>query len=1295
MTTTFTTIAQSLEPLYKIQPISRADIETFKANYTQLLGRVEESEKHNESEENFKNHLMDFLKNTYYKNAHLVAPKGKTDFVIHKTNEAASPAAILFEVKRPKNTAEMVSKTNLNAKAMHELLLYYFEERASHQNNDITHLVITNIYEWFVFEASVFEQFYKTPKIKKEYTDWKEGRKVSRNNELFYKEIAQPALKDSTDELKCTYFDLRTFQKTVSNQDLDDDKKLIEGYKIFSPAHLLKLQTAADANKLNNKFYAELLHLIGLEEVKEGGKKLIQRKKTGTRHDGSLLENAINIVENEDRLPHITDLLTYGNGKEEQLFNVGLELCITWINRILFLKLLEAQLKKYSPAPPAPNGGAFLCSSVKAPPLGVGGLDFDVLNKLFFQVLAKPAHERSESIKAQFGHIPYLNSSLFEISALENDSIRINSLDDSLALPLLKNSVLRHNADFKDKTQLNTLHYLLAFLDAYDFASENQADIIEENRELISASVLGLIFEKINGYRDGSFYTPAFITEYMCRETITKAVIQKFNSPAPPAPDGGASPTPNPSPMGRGVKKAPPLGAGGAGLSDIYNAVGRDFSILEANRIFNSLHICDPAVGSGHFLVSALNVLIHLKAELGILADRHGKRLRVRVAVVNDELLVYDEYGEPFQYVVQPNGSINPETQRVQETLFHEKETLIENCLFGVDINPNSVKICRLRLWIELLKHAYYTAPPAPDGGASPTPNPSPMGREVKKAPPSGAGGASLQTLPNIDINIKQGNSLLSRYKLDEDLSEVFQKQRFSLQTYRDAVQAYKDSKSKEAKAELLRFINEIKEQFKQTVSNRDPRRRTLSTLRGNRALLDLNADMFGNKKLTDDQLQTQKIKLDADIQKIETQMADVEQNRLFRGSFEWRFEFPEVLDDHGNFTGFDVVIGNPPYGVSIKGTERAEIVKHLNKVPDFEIYYWFINLSRQILRDKGKVSYIIPNTILFNVFAQNYRLELFDYFGLDEILDCTNFSVFDEAMVRNIIFLFTKNGENDLVGYRNTNLVQTFAELSLQPKQSVSKTIISDNNQNWGLIFKLGNSTLNLITKIRNNGLALRNFFPETSQGLIAYDKYQGQDEETIKNRIFHSEKKVNENYKCWLWGEDITRFSVLWNGVEFINYCDRIANPREPKFFVGNRILIREITNPRIYAAFSSSELYNDPSIIIIKDNPLSAISCFSLLGILNSKLASFYHFNSSPKATKGSFPKMLVYDVNNFPLPNRFEDESFESLDDKVNQILTLKKADAAADTRALEAEIDALVYALYGLSAEEVAVVEGRG
>ncbi|OBQ31606.1 MAG: hypothetical protein AN487_23905, partial [Anabaena sp. CRKS33] len=138
----------------------------------------------------------------------------------------------------------------------------------------------------------------------------------------------------------------------------------------------------------------------------------------------------------------------------------------------------------------------------------------------------------------------------------------------------------------------------------------------------------------------------------------------------------------------------------------------------------NSLKICDPAVGSGHFLVSALNEMIAIKSELKILLDRQGKRLKeYSFEVANDELIVIDEDGLLFEY-----NPKNQESQRVQETLFHEKQTIIENCLFGVDINPNSVKICRLRLWIELLKNAYYK---------------------------TDSNYTQLETLPNIDINIK------------------------------------------------------------------------------------------------------------------------------------------------------------------------------------------------------------------------------------------------------------------------------------------------------------------------------------------------------------------------------------------------------------------------------------------------------------------------------------------------------------------------------------------------------------
>ena len=146
----------------------------------------------------------------------------------------------------------------------------------------------------------------------------------------------------------------------------------------------------------------------------------------------------------------------------------------------------------------------------------------------------------------------------------------------------------------------------------------------------------------------------------MCRETIRKAVVQKFNEKK-----NWACTT----------------------VEEVYDQIGTSVAERkEANTIVNSIKICDPAVGSGHFLVSALNEMIAVKNDLRILQDRNGSRLKeYQIEVVNDELIVTDEEGELFEY--NPTNSstgslLRSESQRIQETLFHEKQTIIENCLF-------------------------------------------------------------------------------------------------------------------------------------------------------------------------------------------------------------------------------------------------------------------------------------------------------------------------------------------------------------------------------------------------------------------------------------------------------------------------------------------------------------------------------------------------------------------------------------------------------------------------------------
>ncbi|MCH5600820.1 hypothetical protein MKP09_24350 [Niabella ginsengisoli] len=602
----------------------------------------------------------------------------------------------------------MLTTEKLNSKAFQELVLYYLRERIIHKNLEIKHLIVTNINEWFIFDATIFDRLFAQNKtLVQQFEDFEQGRLADTKTDFFYKQIAEPFIATITAEITFTYFNLQDYQKPLKNADKADDNLLIALFKLLSPEHLLKLPFANDSNSLDKRFYSELLHIIGLTETKEGSKKLIGRNKPEERYSGTILEDAIIHLDSRDKLGRLEKPSQFGNTTAERLFSVGLELAITWINRILFLKLLEAQLINYHKGN---KSYAFLnTDKVKS---------YDDLDRLFFQVLARRYDERNEAIKAIFEKVPYLNSSLFEPTDLEQTTLFISNLSNDAVIPVFSQTVLKDQQGKKRTGPLATLEYLFAFLNAYDFSSEGAEDIQEDNKTLINASVLGLIFEKINGYKDGSFFTPGFITMYMCRETIRKAVVQKFNESLL-IPEGE-------------IKT----------IDDIYGLIPHKISRKQANDIVNSIKICDPAVGSGHFLVSALNEMIAVKNDLKILEDKEGRSLhRYDIEVVNDELAVTDEEGELFEY--NPH---NKESQRIQETLFNEKQTIIENCLFGVDINANSVKICRLRLWIELLKNAYY-----------------------KNA-------TELETLPNIDINIKCGNSLVSRFALDADLKQALKK---------------------------------------------------------------------------------------------------------------------------------------------------------------------------------------------------------------------------------------------------------------------------------------------------------------------------------------------------------------------------------------------------------------------------------------------------------------------------------------------------------------------------------------
>ncbi|MFA7060928.1 MAG: Eco57I restriction-modification methylase domain-containing protein [Pedobacter sp.] len=961
---------KSLNKAYLKQSLRREQIEAFNVNLARMFERI----RTDEHEEHLKNIVSDFLKDTWYKQTNEINTSGRADLVIHNGKSSSDTVGVLIEVKRPSNRNEMISPERPNAKALHELLHYYMQERYLRDNKEIRRLTICNIHEWYIFDASDFEQlFFRNRKFVENYQKWNDGLFSGNKTDWLYSEILKPFIENELETLPCTYFDLRDYvgaspcgrppfgdNGAIAGESGKGDqmgsplqKRLINLYKVLSPPHLLKQTFVNDSNSLNREFYSELLHILGLEEVKEKGKKLIRRKQEGSRNDGSLLENSCNFLRTRGRLSVLSNLWQYGSDADEQCFSVALELCITWLNRLLFLKLLEGQLIGYHKGD---RSYAFLNSS------RIG--DFDELNELFFEVLAVRVDERSESVRGKFGKIPYLNSSLFEESDLERATMRINELKNRLDLPLHSATVLKDVNGKRLTGSKNTLSYLFEFLEAYDFGAEGNADIQEQNKSIINASVLGLIFEKINGYKDGSFFTPGFITMYICRESIRRAVLGKFNET---------------------------YGWNCTNLTELHNELYRQrIPLTEANALVNSLKICDPAVGSGHFLVSALNEIVAIKSELRIFADSDGKLLRCDVAIENDELIITVD-DQIFEYNFK-----DAESQRIQETLFHEKETIIENCLFGVDVNPKSVAICRLRLWIELLKNAYYRTTPSPS---------------LLSPPPvlGGVGGGKvleLETLPNIDINIKCGNSLVSRFAISGNpniLPGDRKKLKELTEKYRCHVFDYKLSPAN--KAQLRKEIDNLKHSMENFGLPND--KDLIALWKGKDELAQLSLFGFDKKE------QELRKNLDEKVKELE-QRYEKKQRLVYHNAFEWRFEFPEVLDENGEFIGFDAIIGNPPY-------IRQEAIKE--QKPAFmemfggfycgtaDIYTYFYKVGLNLLKTGATLCYIAPNKFMRAGYGKNTRDLLTTQARLLMALDFGDLPIFDEATTYPSIVMVEKVG--------------------------------------------------------------------------------------------------------------------------------------------------------------------------------------------------------------------------------------------------------------------------------------------
>ncbi|EAL4866344.1 class I SAM-dependent DNA methyltransferase [Campylobacter coli] len=1239
-----------LNPYYRKKPILEAELNEFIKALKDYKTSLENNLKNNE-DSLVANALSKFFENLHFECEIKSIHKGNSgiDLALKKDKQIQ----VIVEAKLP-HSKEFFSQSKPNCKALHECILYYLRERKA-LNSSLKHIIITDFYRFYIFKADLFEELFNKNKYFKEAFENFESKNslFKGNTDEFYKEcekllssekyLDSITRKDLFDEpsLKGVFIDI----KPILEQEKPSFSKLKPLFKIFHKDFLLSEFNPNDANSLNNAFYKELLYILGLYESKQNSKLIIAKSEESKEEQGTFY-TAIN------------------SKLKEENFETILKLLILWLNRILFLKLIESNLVRFND-----DKNLKFLNFKKIP-------DFDKLSELFFEVLAK---EKSTRKKSEFAYLPYLNSSLFEKQSIEN-TLEISSLSNDLKLFYYKNTVLKDDKCKAKKGQVGLLEYLFEFLDSFDFGSDDEQSEILSQKELISSSVLGNVFEKLNGYKEGSFYTPSFITSYMCKESITKVVLDKFNAQ---------------------------FDLDAKDISELRKSLRKEDKKAQ-KELLNSIKICDPAVGSGHFLVSALNVMLSIYDELNLFDEEFY------LEVQNDEILITNHKGEFIEY--KRPSTPKDKAHLIQQELFHTKKDIIENNLFGVDINPNSCEITKLRLWIELLKHSFYQS----------------FEDEAYH---------DLKTLPNIDINIKCGNSLVSYFETGKSLSHYPNiKERMS--KYKRIVKDYKEGFYTD-KNLIAKEIKNLQESFKnfclKDKFNKEIKQLTNGANEYSKKYGDFLADEHHDEKFKsffsknmfefsfDEKVATKEF---ANLKKEYDNIFNLESNH----PFEWRFEFPEILDDDGNFKGFDLIIGNPPY---IKENDNKDLFTNTKKLRTYQgkmdIWYHFVGRGFDILKNNGYLAFIATNNWVTNSGAKKLRNIVLEESQILSLVDFSSFMVFDSASIQTMIMQFQKikppkNYEihfskittqtpiyEDVINLLKNEKTQNneILSINLTPKKFIDKTLnftksdyeeLFNKIQKYGKFYLEESEVAQGIVPAIDEAFVIKdkNVFSKNEQCFIK-EYYTGLSGKfyssfTDKYLIYLSNKNYSGNL------DDLPNLKQHFQKYKEILKESKIKyktpnkpyfylhREREEKFFKkGEEKIISQVRCIEPIFVYSNENFYGSRALFFIQT---CRINLKYLTGVLNSKLIAFWLKHKGK--IQGNLFKIDKEPLLNIPVVNinSKNEKLANKLISLVDEILKAKEQDKNANTQELENKINSLVYKLYNLTEEEIKIIEGK-
>lgn len=782
----------------------------------------------------------------------------------------------------------------------------------------------------------------------------------------------------------------------------------------------------------------------------------------------------------------------------------------------------------------------------------------DILEPLFYDTLATDRDHEAWCNRFKC-RIPFLNGGLFE---------PLGDYDWRKTDIILPNKLFT-NTEFVEEGITGT--GVLDVFDRYNF-TVNEAEPLEKE-VAIDPEMLGKVFENLieeNRRKGlGAYYTPREIVHYMCQESLINYLDTTLNTRQKsliPEEPKQAKLFGEPEPEQMALKAAMYEEVVPRADIETFVHLGEQISHYEAvetkyrikmpkgiepharliDEKLAEITICDPAVGSGAFPVGMMTEIVRARCTL-----------------------------TPYFNDVH------------ERTPYYFKRHAIQNCLYGVDIDPGAVEIAKLRLWLSLVVDE----------------------EDVKQIKP----------LPNLDYKIVPGNSL---FGVEKNLLNV----------------------------DLFNRLENLKPLY------------------------------------FDESDKTKKDKYRREIDDLIHRLTNGKQ------TFDFDIYFSEVFHIRG---GFDVVIANPPYIFAreskkkgLTEEDKGYFYKHY-ELAEYQVnlYPLFIERGTGLLRANGCLCFITPNNWL--TVNTNKKLRKF-VLGTSDITVVNFYArVFESAAVDSAIVIFKKSDDK-----RNVRLFE-YTDGFQFIKEANCDFFLKQRDYVVNIESFKTPGVAELTARIESNSRRLKDV-SDVKVGLGAYGLARGippQTEKMIENRVYHATHKASPQHFKYIDGRDVCRYYIGWSG-EYLNYGDHLREPRRDwRLFSTKRILVRQIPSKPPYciqASLTDETFLNDRNsmnVINIREKPEY------VLGILNSRLVSWWFVHKFGKMQRETFPQFKVNELADFPLPKNRTERSDE-IAKLVTEILTAKKHGPRADTTALEKQIDRLVYKLYDLTPEEIRLVEDR-